>query len=91
MPLPRPRPPLQCYQYGLPSLCHHKARSATAALSTLDVRCGRRGLTQRFGLHHRSLYPRLATAREHYIFTSHAGTPLEVRHSWHGVGSLITW
>eukprot|EP00198_Chlamydomonas_reinhardtii_P013372 XP_001702709.1 predicted protein [Chlamydomonas reinhardtii] len=67
-----------CYQYGLPSLCHHKARSATAALSTLDVRCGRRGLTQRFGLHHRSLYPRLATAREHYIFTSHAGTPLEV-------------
>ncbi|KAG2446164.1 hypothetical protein HXX76_000759 [Chlamydomonas incerta] len=67
-----------CYQHGLPSLCHHKARSATAALSTLDVRCGRRGLTQRFGLHHRSLYPRLATAREHYIFTSHAGTPLEV-------------
>ncbi|KAG2440515.1 hypothetical protein HYH02_010393 [Chlamydomonas schloesseri] len=71
-----------CYQYGLPSLCHHKARSATAALSTLDVRCGggggRCGLTQRFGLHHRSLYPRLATAREHFVFTSHAGTPLEV-------------
>ncbi|GLC35995.1 hypothetical protein PLESTM_000390800 [Pleodorina starrii] len=66
----------RCAGAPLPSLCNHKSRTATAALSTLDVRCG--GLTQRFGLQHRSLYPRLATAREHYVFTSHAGTALEV-------------
>lgn len=62
----------------MPSLCGHKPRSATAALYTLDVRCSGGGLTQRFGLAHCSLYPRLATAREHYVFTSHAGTALEV-------------
>ncbi|GLI68763.1 hypothetical protein VaNZ11_013254, partial [Volvox africanus] len=64
-----------CARCNLPSLCSHKPRSATAALYTLDVRCG---LTQRFGVQHCSLYPRLATAREHYVFTSHAGTALEV-------------
>ncbi|KXZ56449.1 hypothetical protein GPECTOR_1g401 [Gonium pectorale] len=68
----------QCFQSGLPSLCHHKQLAATAALSTLDVRCPRGGLTQRFALPHRSLYPRLAAARQHYVFTSHASTALEV-------------
>ncbi|EFJ44770.1 hypothetical protein VOLCADRAFT_106229 [Volvox carteri f. nagariensis] len=63
-------------QRHLLTVCEpHKPRSATAALYTLDVRCG---LTQRFGLPHRSMYPRIATAREHYVFTSHAGIALEV-------------
>ncbi|GIL72515.1 hypothetical protein Vretifemale_2871 [Volvox reticuliferus] len=65
----------QCARCNLPTLCSHKPRSATAALYTLDVRCG---LTQRFGVQHCSMYPRLATAREHYVFTSHAATALEV-------------
>ncbi|GFR41346.1 hypothetical protein Agub_g1957, partial [Astrephomene gubernaculifera] len=46
----------ECFRSGLPSLCHHKPRSSTAALSMLDLRCPRGGLTQRFGLTHRSLY-----------------------------------
>ncbi len=31
---------------------------------------------QRFGTHHRSLYPHMCCARGTYIFTSHAGKPL---------------
>ncbi len=97
---PAPSPPLpshprlssQCYEQGMPSLCFHKPRSATAALLTLDLRCYRpeqpttsssspppgAGLAQRFSLHHRSLYPRLVAVREHYVLTSHAGSALVV-------------
>ena len=31
---------------------------------------------QRFGTHHRSLYPRVCCARGTYILTSHVGTPV---------------
>ena len=31
---------------------------------------------QRFGTHHRSLYPRICCARGTYIFTSHVGIPV---------------
>ena len=34
------------------------------------------GLAARYSLHHRSLYPRLAATRNHWIFTSHADKPL---------------
>jgi len=31
---------------------------------------------QYYSTHHRSLYPHIATARQHYFFTSHAGSPV---------------
>ncbi|KAL6758373.1 hypothetical protein V8C86DRAFT_2598098 [Haematococcus lacustris] len=59
-----------CAYRGLAWLCHHKLQARAAALSVLDTR--HPGLTaQRFSLHHRSCFPRLAAAREHFVFTSH--------------------
>jgi hypothetical protein len=34
------------------------------------------GEAQRYSTHHRSLYPNIASARQHYLFTSHAGCAL---------------
>jgi hypothetical protein len=31
---------------------------------------------QRYGCHHRSLYPHMCSARGHFLFTSHVGRPL---------------
>ncbi|BDA47315.1 hypothetical protein COCOBI_10-1610 [Coccomyxa sp. Obi] len=65
----------KCYHSGLPSLCHHKPGTATAALCVFDLRSGT-DMVQRFGTHHRSLYPHMCCARGTYIFTSHVGKPL---------------
>lgn len=67
----------RCFRGGLPSLCHHKSPAHAAALCTFDARAGP-AATARFGIHHRSLYPNLRVARQHYVFTSHAGAPLAV-------------
>ena len=43
----------------------------------------RHAQVQYYSTHHRSLYPHIATARQHYFFTSHAGSPVccwDLRH-----------
>ncbi|KAK9801856.1 hypothetical protein WJX73_002109 [Symbiochloris irregularis] len=61
--------------FSMPSLCRHKSRAHSAALCMFDARAGANPV-QRFALHHRTLYPKLDLAKEHYILTSHFGTPL---------------
>lgn len=60
------------------SLCSHQRRSSNAALAFFDLRAGNAPgrMVSRHPLPHRSLYPRMQTAREHYLLASHAGAPL---------------
>jgi hypothetical protein len=44
-------------------------------LSVFDFRAPS-SMVQRYSTHHRSLYPHIASSRQHYVFTSHAGTAL---------------
>lgn len=59
------------------ALCYHKSPASAAALCMFDCRAPL-GMVARYATHHRSMYPHLETAREHYLFTSHAGTPVAV-------------
>ncbi|KAF5842521.1 hypothetical protein DUNSADRAFT_6765 [Dunaliella salina] len=65
----------RCWDAYLPWLCSHKQHAALAALCVCDTRHPGY-VAERFALQHRSLYPQLATARAHYVFTSHADCPL---------------
>ena len=68
----------QCHMCPLEtptSLCFHKARISSAALCTFDARAPA-GMMQRFSTGHRSIYPRLQLVRQHFMVTSHAGTPV---------------
>ncbi|GAB4814118.1 hypothetical protein N2152v2_001164 [Parachlorella kessleri] len=58
------------------SLCFHKARISSAALCAFDARAPAGGMVQRFSTGHRSIYPRLQLVRQHFLVTSHAGTPV---------------
>ena len=60
-----------------PSLCAHKAKHNGATICMFDMRSGLDNV-MRYSTHHRSLYPAMACARGHFLFTSHVGTPLTV-------------
>eukprot|EP00884_Botryococcus_braunii_P020162 jgi/Botrbrau1/682/Bobra.160_2s0006.1 len=65
-----------CSNYEMyPSLCFHKAGVQTAGICIFDLRASL-PMVSRYSTHHRSLFPRIALARSHYLFTSHAGNPL---------------
>lgn len=64
-----------CQDSGLGSLCYHRSTSRLAQLCMFDVRSPG-AMVQRNSTHHRSIGPSMCTARDHYIFTSHAGNPL---------------
>ncbi len=51
------------------------SQARSAALCLVETRTPL-GLAARFSLQHRSLYPRVASARDHYVFTSHADRPM---------------
>jgi hypothetical protein len=59
------------------ALCFHKGAAAAAALCVFDMRAAA-PLVSRYATHHRSLAPHLESVREHFLLTSHAGTPLAV-------------
>ena len=62
------------------ALCSHQRRSSNASLAFFDLRAGNApgSMVSRHPLPHRSLYPRMQLAKEHYILTSHAGAPLVI-------------
>ena len=60
------------------ALCWHKSSVASAALCMFDCRAPGGGMVARYAAHHRSLYPHLEIVREHFLLTSHAGTPVAV-------------
>lgn len=63
--------------YAPPSLCYHKNAAQSAALCVFDVRAGP-AMVARFGLTHRGLSPCMVSTRQHYVLTSHSGTPISV-------------
>ncbi|KAL3160385.1 hypothetical protein ABBQ32_010710 [Trebouxia sp. C0010 RCD-2024] len=68
----------RCEEYRLhPSLCAHKPTLKGATICMFDTRAGVE-MVQRYSIHHRSLYPAMACARGHFLFTSHVGSPLTV-------------
>ena len=66
-----------CSRSQFPSLCCHKSTAKAASLCVFDTRAGV-SMVQRYSMHHRSLFPRMACARSNYLFTSHVGAPLAV-------------
>ncbi|KAK9823580.1 hypothetical protein WJX72_003975 [[Myrmecia] bisecta] len=64
-----------CYSLGIPSLCWHKSAAHTAIICVFDIRVGLQ-MVQRYSTAHRSMYPAMRCARDHFIFTSHSGQPL---------------
>ena len=46
-----------------------------AAICVFDLRAGTH-MVQRDSIHHRSLHPVMQIVREHYLLTSHAGSPM---------------
>ena len=59
------------------SLCWHKNAVSTAALCMFDCRAAQ-AMVARYSTHHCSLHPHLEGVREHFLLTSHAGTPVAV-------------
>lgn len=59
------------------ALCFHKAPAAAAGLCFFDCRATQ-AMVARFSTAHRSLYPHIEAVRQHFLLTSHAGTPVAV-------------
>ncbi|GBF91472.1 hypothetical protein Rsub_04212 [Raphidocelis subcapitata] len=65
----------RCQFNECPTLCFHKQRVRSATLLEVDPRAPG-GVVARYSAMHRGIQRHLATARGHYLFTSHAGAPL---------------
>ena len=73
------------------------ARQVALAISSALSAAPQPGLcahVQRFSIHHKSLFPRIVAAREHYFCTSHLGQPFcawDSRHAARRAAACPAW